>query len=89
MKRLIGILVSLWLLTGCSTMNVFTDYWPDADFTGFKTFQYKDSGNTFANTAPLAHQRIVSGIKDEMTKAGLLESKINPDLYVTYYGEKN
>lgn len=89
MRRLIGVLLSLWLLSGCSTMNVSTDYWPDADFSSFKTFQYKDSGNTFASSAPLAHQRIVNGIKDEMTQSGLLEAKTNPDLYVTYYGEKN
>lgn len=89
MRAFIGIIFSFLLLVGCSTMNVFTDYWPDADFTTFKTFQYKDSGNTFARTFPLAHQRIVNGIKDEMTSAGFREANADPDLYVTYYGEKN
>lgn len=89
MNRLIIVLFSLSLLSGCSTMNVTTDYWPEADFSSFKTFQYKDSGNTFARTVPLAHRRIVSGIKNEMASAGLREANADPDLYVTYYGEKN
>ena len=84
MNRLIIVLLSLWLLTGCSTMNVTTDYWPEADFSSFKTFQYKDSGNTFARTVPLAHRRIVSGIENEMASAGLREANADPDLYVTY-----
>lgn len=89
MNRLIIVLFSLWLLAGCSTMNVTTDYWPEADFSSFKTFQYNNSNRTFANVSPLAHQRIVSGIRSGMSNAGLREVNANPDLYVTYYGEKN
>ena len=89
MRRFWGALLTLLILSGCSTMNVVTDYSEQANFTKFHTFQYQESSNTFADTSPLAHQRIVDGIKDEMTAAGFREANADPDLYVTYYGEKN
>ncbi len=89
MKRAMFALIILALLTGCSTMNVQTDYWEEADFTKFQTFRYSESATTVAVTAPLADQRIVSAIRQGMTASGFTEVEDDADMVVTYYGSTN
>jgi hypothetical protein len=89
MRRLTYALIVLALLAGCSSMSVQTDFSPDVDFSGFETFKYEDSGNTLAGSAPLAHQRIVAAIRQEMNASGLTEVDENADVSVTYYGSTN
>ena len=89
MKRAVCGLTVLVLLVGCSTMKVVTDYSESADFSRFKTFQYKETDMTIADTNPLAHRRIVDVIKQEVIASGLTEGDSNPDVYVTYYGRVN
>ena len=89
MKRALYGLMVLGLLVGCSTMKVVTDYSESADFSRFKTFQYKETDMTIADTNPLAHRRIVNAIKQEMIASGLTEVDSDPDVYVTYYGKVN
>lgn len=86
MRRLIIGMLALGLVAGCSTTSVVTDYADDVDFSQFRTFQYKDSGTTMADTNQLAHRRIVNAIRREMTASGLTEVESNPDVYVSYYG---
>ena len=87
MKRAVYGLLVLGLLAGCSTMKVVTDYSESADFSRFKTFQYRETDMTIADTNPLAHRRIVNAIKQEMIANGLTEVDLDPDVYVTYYGK--
>jgi len=61
------------------------DYAADADFSQFRTFQYRDSSNTVEAVAPLSHQRIVAAIRQGMTSSGLAEVDSNPDVFVSYY----
>ena len=89
MKRALCVLMILGLLAGCSTMQVVTDYSESADFSRFKTFQYKQTDMTIADTNPLAHRRIVNAIRQEMIASGLTEVDSDPDVYVTYYGKVN
>ena len=89
MKRALYGLIILGLLAGCSTMKVVTDYSESVDFSRFKTFQYKETDMTIADTNPLAHRRIVSAIRQEMIASGLTEVDSDPDVYVTYYGKVN
>lgn len=89
MKRALFVLMILGLLVGCSTMKVVTDYSESADFSRFKTFQYKETDMTIADTNPLAHRRIVNAIRQEMIASGLTEVDSGPDVYVTYYGTVN
>lgn len=76
----------LSVLVGCSTTQVVTDYAAGVDFSRFKTFQYKDSDQTFANANQLAHRRIVTAIEREMTASGMVQVESDPDVYVSYYG---
>ncbi len=89
MLRVVGVVLILGLITGCSSLSVVTDYSEEADFSKFKTFQYKESDMSLADNSPLAHRRVVNAIRDEMIVAGLAEVEVQPDLYVTYYGEVN
>ena len=86
MKRATFALMTLALLAACSTMDVQTDYWEEADFTKFQTFRYSESTTTVAVTAPLADQRIVSAIRQAMTTSGFTEVEDDADMIVTYYG---
>lgn len=74
------------LLVGCSSLRVTTDFAEGTDFTGFRTFQYRDSTNSLAVSSPLSHQRIVNAIRRGMVSSGLSEVQENPDVFVTYHG---
>jgi len=89
MKRLTCGLIVLALVAGCSSMSVQTDFSQDVDFSGFQTFKYQDSDKSLAASAPLAHQRIVAAIRQEMNASGLTEVDEKPDVSVTYYGSTN
>jgi hypothetical protein len=89
MKQLAYGLLGLAILVGCSSMKVQTDFSQDVDFSEFKTFEYEDSDMSLADSAPLAHQRVVAAIRQGMTGAGLTEVDSNPDLFVAYYGSTN
>ena len=86
MKRAFLAVLACGLLVGCSSMTVNTDYSVDADFSKFETFAYRDSSNTVQATSPLAHQRIIAALKDNMSKSGLTLVDGEPDVYVSYYG---
>lgn len=85
MKRLTYALILLTLAVGCSSMSVQTDFAQDVDFSEFKTFRYDESDSSLATSSPLAHQRIVAAIRQEMTASGFSEVDADPDLHVTYY----
>ena len=86
MKRLACLLLVLGL-AGCSSMTVNHDWAREADFSKYKTFQYKATEGNIADSNPLGDQRLVAGIKREMTAKGFTEASSNPDVYVTYHGE--
>jgi hypothetical protein len=86
MKQTLLIAVLAGLLVGCSSLRVTTDYAEGTEFSGFRTFTYRDSDHSVAASSPLVHRRIVNAIKQGMTSSGLAEVDENPDVYVTYYG---
>ena len=86
MKRLAVLALVLGLAGGCASMKINSDYAREADFSKYKTFQFKETDVTIADTQPLAHQRLVEGIERELEGKGLQKSN-NPDVYVTYHGE--
>ncbi len=87
MKKLAWAVLVLGFLAGCSSMKVNTDFAREADFSSYKTFAYRDTDLSVADTQPLSHERIVNAIKRELQGRGLSEASSNPDVYVTYYGE--
>ena len=88
MIRVIGVMLMVLVLSGCSSLSVVTDYSKGTDFSKYKTFQYKESTMTFADTYQPAHSWVVNAIRGEMIAAGLTEVDSDPDVYVAYYGEK-
>ena len=86
MKRAFLGVIAIGLLMGCSSMSVNTDYSVDADFSQFKTFQYQDTEGNLEAKSPLAHQRIVAAVRQQMTASGLTEVDGDPDVFVTYHG---
>ena len=73
MKRLICTLVVLALTAGCSSMRISMDYAEAADFTSFKTFQFKETEDAMVEGNQLSHQRIVDAITREMNGQGFTE----------------
>jgi hypothetical protein len=86
MKQIVPLTLLAGFLVGCSSLRVTTDFAERTDFSGFRTFQYRDSTNSLAVSSPLAHQRIVNAIRAGMVSSGLSEVTQNPDVFVTYYG---
>jgi hypothetical protein len=86
MKPNLAFVLLAGLLVGCSSLRVTTDYAEGTEFAQFRTFKYRDSDNSVAESSPLVHRRIVNAIKLGMTSSGLAEVDENPDVYVTYYG---
>lgn len=85
-RRIVCGCLAAALTAGCSTMRVETDYLEGEDFTIFDTFRFRETDISIADVNPIAHRRIIAGIKREMTASGFRETDSNPDLYVTYYG---
>ena len=71
-------------------MQINNDYAQEADFSKFKTFQYKATEEaTIADTDSLADQRIIAGVEREMKANGFTEASSNPDVYVpTFRGSE-
>ena len=86
-KKLAAAVLALGFLAGCSSMTVNHDWAREADFSKYKTFQYVQTEANIADSNPLGDQRIVAGIKREMTAKGFTEASSNPDVFVTYHGE--
>lgn len=87
MKRLVCVGMILGLMTGCSSMKVWTDYSTAADFNAFKTFQFKDTDNIITGANQLVHQRIVDAITREMQAKGFTKVDSDPHVYVNFYGK--
>jgi hypothetical protein len=89
MNQVIYGLMVLWLLTGCSSMKIATAFSETADFSKFRTFQYKETDTTIADINPMAHQWIIDAIRREMIANNFAEVDSDPDVYVSYYGKVN
>lgn len=86
-----GILLSIWLLTGCSpSLTVQTDYDREADFSQYRTFYWSDdfqSQNNDDNNEPLFYntlvkKRLKQAIEKTLEGKGYTLSPDNPDLLV-------
>ena len=64
----------LGLAAGCSSMRINTDYSEAADFSAFRTFQFKETDDSFAGINQLVHQRIVDTLTQEMKAEGFINA---------------
>ena len=72
------------LFTGCATKAVI-DYDKEADFSKYRTFAWKDSGDDLSDSSPLMHERVIAGIKTRLIAGGYSIVEENPDAFITYY----
>jgi hypothetical protein len=75
------------LMLGCSAYNVNTDYDRSADFSKFQTYSYVESDISIKEEFPLAHERILTSIDEQLSSKGMTTADSNPDVFVTFHVE--
>jgi len=71
----------IFILSGCSTLNVTTDYDKSIDFSKYKTFNFYTL-KISESVSQLNQERILKSIKNEMVKKGFVEKGDAPDVQV-------
>ena len=66
-------------LSACSTLKTSTDYRPGVDFSGYKTFGFKDVDGVQNG---ILDARIKSSVSAQLTAKGLTRSDESPSLWV-------
>lgn len=84
MKKLLFLLLSVSLLTSCSSIKVATDYDSKVDFTKYKTFAFFKPGIDKASISDLDKKRILRAIESELLAKGFTKSD-NPDMLVSIF----
>lgn len=93
-KRL-TLIVFLTALAGCSTMEVNTDYDPQADFSNLKTFAWidepqKPTGDPRIDDNPFLKSRVHAAVDRELAAKGFVPATSgNPDFLVAYHVSLN
>ena len=86
----VSILLSCLTMTACSTLTVSTDYNPEYDFSGLKTYQWvkaeKHSDDVRVNNS-LIINRVNNAINQDLQAKGLTEKKTgDADVLVNWFG---
>ena len=90
-SRLLAPLSIAMLLTGCATISVQTDYDPEVDFSGYKTYGWlpmstsKQSGANLRFSRTLFHGKLKKAAHEALGERGLQHSDDDPDLLITYH----
>lgn len=82
MKRLLLTLISVVMLSSCSSVDVVTDYDVKNDFDQYKTYAFYKPGIDQAKISDLDKKRILRAIDFELSTKGLTKSE-NPDLLIS------
>ena len=69
-------------LSGCATLKTSVAWDEKADFSGYKTWSWKDDGSI---RDPVWNRRIQSVMEDELARHGLTRRAENPDLLVVVH----
>jgi hypothetical protein len=82
--------LGLFLLTGCSTLTVQTDYEPQYDFSALKTYAWLDTpapSNDIRVNNSLIINRVVAAVNNDLKSKGYqLTDKDKADFYVNWFG---
>ena len=84
MRRAAALFAVLALVAaaGCSTLETSVDWDRTKDFSGYKTWAWKDDGSI---TNDLLAKRIQNGIAAELASKGLTRADANPDLWIAVH----
>jgi hypothetical protein len=79
-------LLTLALLSACSSYRVTSDYDVTASFGRYKTFDHYISKKGTGGTTSLMDKRVRVAVERELVGRGfVLETKADPDFLITYY----
>ncbi len=73
------------LATPGFAQKVYVDYDKSVDFSKYNTFTFVETGEDLKDADPLAHDRVVAAIMQELVNAGMKEVESDPDVFVTYH----
>ena len=77
-------LISFMILVSCTSVNVYSDYDKETDFSEFKTYAFYKKGIDKVEISDLDKKRILRAIEKELKLKGLAPSE-NPDLLVNIF----
>tara|TARA_R110002033_G_scaffold171062_1_gene215495 strand:- start:18363 stop:18920 length:558 start_codon:yes stop_codon:yes gene_type:complete len=77
-------LLTLFVLSSCTSVRVLTDYDKNANFNAYKTYAFYKTGIDKAQISDLDKKRILHAIDDEMSARGFTKSE-NPDILVSIF----
>ncbi|TDD94408.1 DUF4136 domain-containing protein [Flavobacterium cellulosilyticum] len=80
--KLIPVLL-LFILNSCSSVNVFSDFDKNVDFSQYKTYAFHKSGIDKVQISDFDKKRILNAIDTELSKKGMIKSE-NPDLLINF-----
>lgn len=79
----IGSFILMFLLS-CSSINVYSDYDKNTDFSNFKTYAFYKKGIDRVEISDLDKRRILRAIERELTAKGMVASE-DPDVLVNIF----
>lgn len=77
MVRFLVTVILTLALAACSTLKVYTDYNPAAQFTDYRTYSWRTKPD---QVSPLMAERIVNAIDAQLRAKGWTEVPANPDV---------
>lgn len=76
--------ILMLIVSSCTSVNVYSDYDKETDFTEFKTYAFYKKGIDKVEISDLDKKRILRAIEKELQLKGLVASE-NPDLLVNIF----
>ena len=80
----LSLLLTILILTSCSSLRVTSDYDTEVDFDKYKTFAFYKKGIDKADISDLDKKRILIAIENQSISKGLRKSK-DPDILVSIF----
>ena len=77
-------LILILIISSCTSVNVYSDYDKETDFTEYKTYAFYKKGIDKVEISDLDKKRILRAIERELKLKGLSPSE-NPDLLVNIF----
>lgn len=77
-------LILILIISSCTSVNVYSDYDKETDFTEYKTYAFYKKGIDKVEISDLDKKRILRAIEKELKLKGLVPSE-NPDLLVNIF----
>lgn len=77
-------ILALFVLTSCSSVNVYNDFDKNVDFSQFKTFAFYKAGVDKVEISDLDKKRVLKAIEVEMLAKGFIKSE-TPDILINFF----